>query len=183
MLDRKFRRSDVIARDNREKRVTRISRQRLKGLIEEAVENIINEGYAETKDEDDIDYLSLYKRCKEAFIPDKIITTIEEQFDHYGVPFDNFRVEPLYTREGLWGYAMGLFVADSDFTTVKSKSERERIGGFARQILVNVGGFRDGVFVPQAKGNTYAYSRHDGFIFYRNSALSIEDIKRENGID
>ena len=46
MLDRKFRRSDVIARENREKRVTRISRQRLKGLIEEAVENIINEGYA-----------------------------------------------------------------------------------------------------------------------------------------
>lgn len=49
MSDRKFRRSDVIARDNREKRVTRISRQRLKGLIEEAVENIINEGYVEKK--------------------------------------------------------------------------------------------------------------------------------------
>ena len=50
MSDRKFRRSDVIARDNREKRVTRISRQRLKGLIEEAVENIINEGVIESND-------------------------------------------------------------------------------------------------------------------------------------
>lgn len=173
MTDRKFRRSDVIARDNREKRVTRISRQRLKGLIEEAVENIINEGYAETKDEDDIDYLSLYKRCKEAVIPDKLIRKIGEHFDYYGIPFDHFRVEPLYTDKGLWGCAMGLLV---------SESAGERLGGFARQILID-SGFRDGVFVPHTKGYPYAYSRNGYFLFYPNSALSIEDIKRENGID
>lgn len=181
MSDRKFRRSDVIARDNREKKVTRISRQRLKGLIEEAVENIINEGYAETKD--DIDYLSLYKKCEEAFIPDKIITEIGKRFDYYGIPFDNFRVEPLYTDKGLWGYAMGLLVGDADFTTVKSKSERKRIGAFARQILVECHDFIDGVFVPHSNGYPYAYSRNGYFLFYRNSALSIEDIKEENGID
>ena len=182
MTDRKFRRSDVIARDNREKRVTRISRQQLKGLIEEAVENIINEGYAETKDEDDIDYISLYKRCKEAVIPDKLIRKIGEQFDYYGIPFDHFRVEPLYTDKGLWGCAMGLLVGDDGFTTAKSESERQRLGGFARQILID-SGFRDSVFVPHTKGYPYAYSRNGYFLFYPNSALSIEDIKRENGID
>lgn len=60
MSDRKFRRSDVIARDNREKRVTRISRQRLKGLIEEAVENIINEGYALNEDMSPTEYEKYY---------------------------------------------------------------------------------------------------------------------------
>lgn len=130
MSDRKFRRSDVIARDNREKRVTRISRQRLKGLIEEAVENIINEGYVEKTVPDDykpslLDIKRLYKikmkgRGKEHDIYRMDLYGLMFLLKKLGIPTENldfYQVEPIYCRGELWGFGLGLFLEDFDLSS------------------------------------------------------------------
>lgn len=147
MSDRKFRRSDVIARENREKRVTRISRQRLKGLIEEAVENIINEGHVGKTVPDDYkpkykDVANLYKikmkmANKNRGILGERMRSLMFILKKLGIPTTNldfYQVEPIYNRGELWGFGIGIFLEDFDLSSY-NYNDQKLIQGVIEEML------------------------------------------------
>ena len=182
MSDRKFRRSDVIARDNREKRVTRISRQRLKGLIEEAVENIINEGYESNVTKKEIK--QAYEEWSSTYeIPKSTMNKLYIVLDILGYDKKTLHIQDiplyksnLYSKEP-YAFAKGLYLESMSQSPDSHIAYSELPNGLMQDWLKST--FEALGFVTEryyGRNNETGKYRKSTPYYYKNSVVTNEDL-------